>query len=407
MSTEDKPAHPLPDRTTNVERWGWYSIAVNVILALINLVVARASSSLAVRAEVVHNAVDLITAIGVLIGLKLATRKSKAFPYGLYKVENVTSVVLGLMTFVTAYEIAQDALLVPTHPTTVNAWMLGGILVATVIPLVFSHFELRAGQAANSPALIADAREYRAHVFTTGVVLAALLGQWLNLPLDRFAALVIVVAIGKTGWELLADGMRVLLDASLDTDTILQIRQIIAADPTVTEVKWVTGRNAGRFRFVEAELTLRVHGLEKAEASTRRIEAQIRQSCPYVERVLIHAEPMARTHLRYAVPLDDANGILSVHFGEAPHFALVRVRLNDNLIQEQQILANPFLEQEKAKGIQVAEWLAGYKVDVVLLKEDLRGKGPVYVFGDAGIEMRRIDALTLPEVIQELEERDR
>ena len=53
---------------------------------------------------------------------------------------------------------------------------------------------------------IADAKEYRAHVFTTGIVFAALLAQWFDFPLDRVAALIIVVAIGKTGWDLLADG---------------------------------------------------------------------------------------------------------------------------------------------------------------------------------------------------------
>ena len=57
----------------NVERWGWYSIAVNVILAAINLVIAAVSGSLAVQAEMVHNLVDLLTAIAVLIGLKLST----------------------------------------------------------------------------------------------------------------------------------------------------------------------------------------------------------------------------------------------------------------------------------------------------------------------------------------------
>lgn len=35
----------------NIERWGWYSIAVNVTLGLINLIIARTSSSLAVEAE--------------------------------------------------------------------------------------------------------------------------------------------------------------------------------------------------------------------------------------------------------------------------------------------------------------------------------------------------------------------
>jgi predicted Fe-Mo cluster-binding NifX family protein len=271
-----------------------------------------------------------------------------------------------------------------------------------VIPLAFSHFELRAGRAANSPALIADAREYRAHVFTTGIVFAALLAQWFNFPLDRVAALVIVVAIGKTGWELLADGMRVLLDASLDADTILQIREIITAEPTVAELKWVTGRNAGRFRFVEAEVTLRVHELEKAEATIRRIETQIHEAVPYVDRVLIHAEPMERTHLRYAVPLNDPSGTLSEHFGEAPYFGLVTLRLADGSVEQQQVITNPHTEVERAKGIQVAEWLVGQKVDVVLLKQNLRGKGPTYVFGDAGVEMREITAMTLSEALAEV-----
>jgi len=386
----------------NLERWGWYSIAVNVALGLINLVIARASGSLAVEAEMVHNLVDLLTAVAVLIGLRLSTRKSKDFPYGLYKLENVVAVGLALMIFFTAYEIARDAFLEPTRLATVDPWMLVGVVVATAIPLVFSHFELRAGSAANSPSLIADAKEYRTHVFTTGIVFAALLAQRFNLPLDRIAALVIVVAIAKTGWELLSDGMRVLLDASLDADTILQIRDIIAAEPTVAELKWATGRNAGRLRFVEAEVALRVRDLERAEAITRRIEEQIREAVPHVDRVLIHAEPMERTHLRYAAPLSDAAGTLSEHFGEAPYFALVTVRLADEAIEERQIVVNPHREVEKAKGIRVAEWLVAQKVDVVLLKESLRGKGPVYVFGDAGVEMRETATTTLEEALAEI-----
>jgi len=386
----------------NIERWGWYSIAVNIILALINLVIAMASGSLAVGAEMVHNLVDLLTAVGVLIGLKLSTRKSKSFPYGLYKLENVVTVVLAVMIFFTAYEIAQDALLAPTRQATVDPWMLGGVVVAAAIPLVFSHFELRAGQAANSPALIADAKEYRAHVFTTGMVFAALLAQWFNLPLDRIAALVIVVAIGKTGWDLLSDGMRVLLDASIDAETLNRIREIITGEPGVAEVKWLTGRNSGRFRFIEAEIVLRFHDLEKAHAATQRIEREIRQAVPHVDRVLIHAEPLERTHQRYAVPLADLQGTISEHFGEAPYFALVALRLADGQVEQQQIVANPHTAVPKAKGIRVAEWLVAQKVDVVLLKDSLQGKGPTYVFGEAGVEMKSTEAATLDDVLTTL-----
>ncbi len=385
----------------NLERWGWYSIGVNVLLTLINLAIAAASSSLAVAAEMVHNLVDLLASVAVLVGLKVSGRKSKSFPYGLYKVENMVSVALSIMIFFTAYEIAQHAFFSPDQETTVNAWMLVGVALSAVIPLAFSHFELQAGQEANSPALIADAQEYRAHVFTSGTVLAALLGQHFGVPLDRIAALIIVVVIARSGWELFVDGMRVLLDASLDPDTLLQIREIIQAEPTVAELKWVTGHNAGRFRFVEAEVTLRVQDLDKAAAVTHRIQDEIRQAVPHMDRVLIHAEPVERTHLRLAVPLADASGTLSEHFGEASFFALVTLRTADGVVERQETLTNPHQQVERAKGIHVAEWLVEHKVDVVLAPESLRGKGPTYVFGEAGVDtVYEIEESNLTQAIQ-------
>jgi predicted Fe-Mo cluster-binding NifX family protein len=132
------------------------------------------------------------------------------------------------------------------------------------------------------------------------------------------------------------------------------------------------------------------------------METEIREAVPFLERVLIHAEPMERTHLRYAAPLADPAGTLSWHFGEAPYFALITVRLADGAVEEQQVLANPHQEEEKAKGIRVAEWLVARKVDVVWLKEELRGRGPVYVFGDAGVEMRATQALTVARALETL-----
>jgi cation diffusion facilitator family transporter len=384
----------------NVERWGWYSIAVNVVLTAINLIVVIASGSLAVGAELAHNLIDLLAAVAVLIGLKISTRKSKAFPYGLYKLENVVTVVLALLVFVAAYEIARDAFLTPAHQATVAPWMLVGLVAATVIPLVFGHFELRAGRAANSPALIANATEYRTHVLTTGMVLVALLTQRFTLPLDRVAALIIAAVIGKTGWDLLADGLSVLLDASLDTDTLVQLWEVIRAEKAVAEVNWVTGHNAGRFRFIEAEVTLRVHDLDKAEAATRRIETQVRQAISCVERVLIHAKPAERTLLCCAAPLADPHGTLSQALCGAPYFALVTVGLTNGTIDEQRVLANPYQQAEKTRGIQIAEWLLTQKVDLVLVGDGPQCKAPIYVFSDAGVEVQETDATTLQDALK-------
>ena len=68
-------------------------------------------------------------------------------------------VVLAGMVFFTAYKIAREALVTPTRQATVDLWMLGGVVVGSGHPSRLSHFELRAGRAANSPVLIADAKE--------------------------------------------------------------------------------------------------------------------------------------------------------------------------------------------------------------------------------------------------------
>jgi cation diffusion facilitator family transporter len=393
----------------------WASIAVNVFLSLLNLAIAAASGSLAVAAEMVHNLVDLLASVAVLAGVKISERESRHFPYGLYKVENVVAVGVAILIFFTAYEIAKEALRGEGGPATVNGWMLAGVALSALIPLAFSRFEMRVGRQINSPSLMADAQEYRAHVFSSGVVFLALVGQMVGFPIDRYAALVIVVLIAKTGWELLVDGMRVLLDASLDSETLEQVRAIIQSDPTVTDVLSLDGRNAGRYRFLEAEVTLRVADLDKAHNVSRRIEEAIRAQVPHVERVRIHYEPQIRSHLRYAVPLADPTGEVSPHFGEAPYFALVTVRTADGhrseghtpQVDRQEVLSNPHANVENAKGIRVGEWLVGLKSDIVVLREDVHGKGPAYVFADAGVETRLTEATTLAEAIaQQMREAD-
>jgi predicted Fe-Mo cluster-binding NifX family protein len=102
---------------------------------------------------------------------------------------------------------------------------------------------------------------------------------------------------------------------------------------------------------------------------------------------------------RYAVPLADEGGRVAEHLGEAPLFAVVAVRLADGALLERDTLPNPHLKEAKAKGIRVAEWLVQRNVDAVYLKEDLGGKGPEYVFDDAGVEVRLTTADSLEEAV--------
>ncbi|MGD8960695.1 MAG: NifB/NifX family molybdenum-iron cluster-binding protein, partial [Desulfobacteraceae bacterium] len=217
--------------------------------------------------------------------------------------------------------------------------------------------------------------------------LAGLAGGLAGLPLDRVAAFIVVAMVVWAGLKILGDGIRVLLDASLDYPTLRLAEQLILAEPQVTAIEHLTGRNSGRYKFIEANILLKAHELDKAAFIANRIAANISEKIKNVDRVLIHYEPIRKEALVYALPLEDAREErISEHFGEAPCFALITVGIRDRKPVAREILINPFTQVKHGKGIRVAEFLIQHGVDAVITKESFAGKGPFYVFSNAAVD---------------------
>lgn len=396
------------DETRQILLVALYAFILNVALTILKAIIAFFANSLAVAASAVDSAIDSFASLAVLGGLKMSERKTKTFPYGLYKIENLISVIVALFIFVAGYEILRRALTSVASSPHITPWVIGWLLVSVLSTFLFGQYAIMKGKQSGSPALIAEGRHRQADVFSSGIVLLAVVIDFFRvktnlwgIAIDQIAAGLVVIFIFYAGWELLSDGMRVLLDASLAPETLTKVRDIIESEPMVMEIHWITGRNAGRFCFLEAEVVLRTTDLKKAENTRRKIENKIRQQVLRIERVLIHYQPYSRDYLNIAVPLIDTTGKVSPHFGEAPYFAVVVFQLTDGWVKKQNIKANPYTDVQKAKGISVAEWLVKQKVDVVVTKDDLSNKkGPSYVFADAGVEGRISDADDLNTIIE-------
>ena len=87
------------------EKVGIYSIAVNLLLVGIKILLSILSGSIALVADAIHSSSDVISSATVFVGIKISKRKSKTFPFGLYKVENFVSLLSSIFIFVAAYEI--------------------------------------------------------------------------------------------------------------------------------------------------------------------------------------------------------------------------------------------------------------------------------------------------------------
>lgn len=375
-------------------------ILVNLIIFGIKYITAIVTDSVAVKAEAFHTFTDLIATVTVFVGLKIAKRKVKAFPYGLYKMENLVSVCISFIIFYTGYEIVLEVMKNPSSNPKNSGIAILCLGVATLLTFWFSRYEKKVGQEINSPLLIADSEHIHIDVLSNVVVLIAFISNLLGYQVDKIAAFIVVGFILKAGFEILKDGAKVLLDASLDYDTLNQVEKIIVDTPQVVELKALTGRNSGRFKFIEATIVLKTHDLDKAHFIADQIERQVKAEIKNIHQVLIHYEPLQKEELIYAIPLLGNQKFISSHFGEAEYFMLAAFR--EKAICKVSIVHNPYDQVEKGKGILAAEFLAKNKVDFIIVKNDFANKGPAYVFANSNIELILTNEETAQKALEKL-----
>jgi len=395
----------IPDRKYEdsiVRKVAWYSLIVNIMLVIVKLYLSWLSGSLALQADAIHSFIDVLASVALLAGIWLSGLKSSNYPYGLYKIENLVSVIIAFLVFLTAWEIFTEAISGESSAVTFSGWVLFAVAALVSVPYLLGTYEVKMGKKYNSPGLIADGKQHRVDVLSTSVVFFALFAQYFGIPVDSIAAVIVALFIAYSGWEILKDSMRTLLDASIDYDTRDLIKSAILSDPMVTGIKILTARNSGRYIFVEATVNMKRSDLSEAHIASERIESRICEIVPNVERVVIHYEPREKPHVRYVVPIKDPDGKICSHFGEAPYFTVLDFNLKDAKLLRKETISNPASDMERQKGIRSAEFLLTYKPDIVFSKQTLTGKSAEYVFESAGILLKITAADNIRDLIEEI-----
>ena len=397
------------DETAQIHRIAGWAFWLNLGLAVVKGILAWLSGSLAIAASAIDSGTDAVASLVIFAGVKLSNVKTRAFPLGLYKLENVVSVIVSIFIFIAGYEILRHIFSAEATVPRITGLHIGLIFAGTVATFLFGQYAIAVGKKTESPTLMAEGRHRQVDVLSSVVVLVAIVlnyfdvrWQFQGMTADRMGAALIFLFIVRAGWELMFDGMRVLLDASIDPDTLERIRRIIQAEPMVADIHSLVGRNAGRFRFIQATIAMKTADLEKAHRTGERIEHEIRSQIPHVEKVVIHYVPRKSVRFRIAVPVDSTTRKVSRHFGESPFFLFADVRRKDGVIEEQRIEANPHCDTETAKGIRVAEWLIQQGIEHAAIVEDVSHKGPGYVLSSAGVTIHFVSAEETDRAMVEL-----
>jgi cation diffusion facilitator family transporter len=184
------------------------SLGVLAVTAALQAAIFLASGSVALLADLIHNAGDALTAVP--LGIAFVLRSARA--------ERVAGLVVVAAIFISAcvalYETI-ERLINPQTPSHLWALAAAGLL-GFVGNEVAAQVRLRAGHRLHSPALVADGNHARVDGFVSLGVIASAGVVALGFPIaDPLIGLGLTIVILKITW----DSWRTVRHASLDTPT--------------------------------------------------------------------------------------------------------------------------------------------------------------------------------------------
>ncbi len=384
------------------KRIALYSVVLNLFLSLLKIAAGFVSGSAALVADGIHSVADFAAALSVYAGIVIANMRLKEFPYGLYKVENMISLASAFAIFFAGYEIARDVLFENKLREISNLYIaVGAIVITIILTFLFSRYERKRGEELNSPSLIADSEHVKTDMFSSLVVLAGIVGNYAGYPVvEKIAVFVVVLFIFHSGYEILVEALKVLLDASIDVESLEQIKKILLSHPLVTSVKSITGRSSGSYRFIEVEVGVGTDSLEVAHNLVHEIEEKIKRDVPFIEKIIIHFEPEEKKDLIYAIPVEGDR--VCGRFGECPEIVFLKREGKEFRVVARE--RNRASHLKYGKCIELIEMLVEKGVDCIAVNNLPIGKGVIFALSHYGIGLKLIPEEQLDGFIEKLKE---
>jgi len=355
------------------------------LLAAMKLVLGVAFSSPIIFADGIHSLMDVLMTMAAFVGILLLEKPPTAtFQYGLYKGENLTTLMMAIFIGGASYEVVISSFesFHMVHP---------GVLISVeafsmIISLVLMWWVRRTPGIRLGIITAETTHDYQDALLAI-VVIAGVLFEWMNNRYLSIAMTLVVTAyllyqavkIGK-------GAVMSLMDAS-DSEMVKEIRDIAVSVPGVVGVHEIRTRKAGPFYFADMHLEApHLYSVEAADRLADDVEAALKGRIQVLSSVSIHVEPGEYAgHWIVAIP-EDADGRISLHLGRTPSVKIYNTR--DGSYE----MIRNIKYDEAGEGGRIAPLLRLLKekgVQVLLVREV--GDVGLYAFRGIGIDVYSSD----------------
>ncbi|WP_258083429.1 cation diffusion facilitator family transporter [Thermococcus thermotolerans] len=270
------------------------SIAGNVVLSLIKVIVGLMYSSIALISDGVHSLSDVITSVIGYAGIKISSKPpDRSHPFGHSRFEPLVAFLIGEALLIVAYEIGRDAVYRILHGGTiqVNSIMLGVTVLSILSKEAMFRYSVYVGKKLNSQILIADAYHHRSDALSSVAVLVGLVAQRFGFGYgDSLAGLVVALFLVRVSFDIILRNLGYLTGQAPPFEVCERIKKTALNVPNVLGVHDLRAHYVGNKLHVELhvevppELTLKeAHDI--SEEVKKRIE-----EIPEVEVAFVHVD---------------------------------------------------------------------------------------------------------------------
>lgn len=234
---------------------------IATILTILKFAIGVASGSVAVLASAIDSLLDTVISIFNFFAIKKSEEKAtEYYQYGKGKVQAIAGVIEGTVITISGLYIIYEAIQKALNGSTTE--LLTPAITVMVISIVVTFFLvqylLKVAEETDNLVIKSDALHYKTDLWSNGVILLSLgVVYFTGLEwVDALFGFGIGIYIIYSAYEIIEEGIAILLDRALDREEVEKIREIISAHPEVTGYHWLKTRTDGTNNFVEFHLVL-------------------------------------------------------------------------------------------------------------------------------------------------------
>ncbi len=289
----------MENREKLIVRASWVSIGGNALLSLLKIVIGLLAGSLAVVADGIDSAGDIVASVITLFTAFLVSRPPDLkYAYGYERADTVASKLLSFIVFFAGAQLAISTIqhLVKATPREIPTMLAIYVTVASIIgKVLLALYQGRVGKITGSLMLKSNARNMLGDVVISLAVLIGLFFTYiLKMPIfDTITALLVSIWIMYVAFKIFRESSLELMDGVEDAGVYDRIFSAIskvdgASNPHRARVRKIGHRYMVAVDVeVDGEISVR-----DAHRVAHQVEEQIRAELEDVYDVLVHTEPV-------------------------------------------------------------------------------------------------------------------